>query len=207
MASACGEQWTARRILETVRGGPHWMDVLGATLIFCGILALVAVVVSSFLSVYLLGALLLAAAAATFSNAVAFWRQRWAGFFLGFGVGILYALAGILSYVRPESALAGLTLALGLGFLFMGVLRGWFNGVTRFPGWNLGVLTGCVDLVLGILILFWWPADSLVVLGALVGVELIMAGTGALVTGAAVRKLLAPLAEQGPRRPITRFQH
>jgi hypothetical protein len=49
-------------------------------------------------------------------------------------------------------------------------------------------LSGVVSLLLGLLILARWPTNSVYILGLLVGVDLIMAGTGWIAIGLGLRR-------------------
>jgi len=106
-------------------------------------------------------------------------------------VAIFYIVAGIYLIANPALSLAGMTLALAIFF----VAEGFVEVITYFStrrsgssGWIL--VNGIVTLALGLFIWSRWPATSLWLLGTVVGISLLMAGTTRLMMALAVRKLL-----------------
>jgi membrane protein HdeD len=203
-----GPTWTYPSIAESVRRRSLLMEVLGGLLILYGILALGFSVTASFISIVLVGGLLLAAGVTQIAATIGYWiRRRRALFVLGMILGVLCALAGILCLAWPAQTLGALTFILGLYFLVTGMVRLAVSAATRFPGWAWGVASAVAEALLGILILSMGPAGGMVVVGTLLGVQLIMSGISAVATGAAVRRILSPRGEPPGSRPATRFQH
>jgi uncharacterized membrane protein HdeD (DUF308 family) len=201
-------RWNHQTIADVVRRRSLWMEVLGAALIALGFFALIAVESASLASVYLIGGVLLASGAAYMAATWAYWRTRSGGFATGILLGALCIIAGILCITRPAGSLVAITFVLGTYFLATGVIRLAVALYHRLPGWGWATAMAIIDLLLGFLILAWWPVSSLVVPGTLLGVQLLASGVAAVTTGAAIRGLLAPGSEE-PRsgRPATRFQH
>lgn len=206
--SRAADRWTWQSITTSVRRRSLWMEALGAALIVLGCFALIALIAASMVSVVLIGGLLLAAGSLYFAVTAAYWRVRSGGFALGILLGILCGIAGLLCITRPAGSLIAITFVLGTYFLTTGVVRMAAAVYHRLPGWGWAAAVASIDLLLGLLILAWWPVSSLVVPGALLGVQLVASGVAAVTTGAAIRAALAPRPE-GPRagRPATRFQH
>jgi uncharacterized membrane protein HdeD (DUF308 family) len=202
-----GRGWDVSAVAEKVHRGSVWMEVLGVLLIVFGMASLIFVGAASLASVFFIGFLLLASGVAQFATAFGYWRVRWGGFFAGLALGLLYAVAGVLCFVRPLSTLVGLTYILGIFYFVMGIFRILFHVVTRFPSWGWGVVTGFINIGLGFLILSAWPASSFMVLGILVGIDLLFAGMQAVSTGSVVRRMTGQAAPAAGQRPITRFQH
>jgi uncharacterized membrane protein HdeD (DUF308 family) len=201
-------RWNRETIRDAVRRQSFWMELLGAALIVLGCIALVAVIAASLISVILIGGLLLASGALYVAGTAAYWRVRSGGFALGILLGILCGIAGVLCMTRPAGSLIAITFVLGTYFLMTGVVRMAAALYHRLPGWGWASAVAVVDLLLGLVILAWWPVSSLVVPGTLLGVQLVASGVAAVTTGAAVRGALAPGPEE-PRtgRPATRLQH
>jgi len=199
--------WDEKTVDETVIRGSHWMDFLGVALICFGLMSLIFVGAASVASVYLFGMLLLGSGVAHIANAFGYWKVRWGGFFAGLALGALYGISGILCFTRPVETIVGLTYLLGVLFIMMGIFRVVFHAFNRFPVWGWGVVHGILNLGLGFLILSHWPANSLVVMGILVGIDLLFAGMNAVSTGMSVRRMVGHLAPASGARPITRFQH
>lgn len=203
-------RWTLQAISEAVRKRSLWMEILGGLLILLGVVALCFTVAASIASTFLIGGLLLAAGAGYLAATGAFWARRRGGFALGIVLGCLCVIAGILCFVYPVTSLLAITLTLAIYFIVSGIARIAVTVSERFPGWGWGLLAALVEIGLGVVILASWPAASLVVLGTLLGIQLIISGTNAWMVGSTVRKVLAPrAAEQGAPsgRPATRFQH
>ena len=203
-----GPNWTYQTIAESVRKRSLWMEILGALLILYGIIALGTAVTASFVSIFLIGGLLLAAGVTQIAATIGYWiRRRRAVFVLGLVLGSLCAVAGILCLTNPTQSLEVLTFIVALYFLASGIVRLAVTATARFPGWGWGIASAVAEALLGILILSMGPTGGLVVVGTLLGVQLIMSGISAVATGAAVRRILAPRAEPHRGRPATRFQH
>jgi uncharacterized membrane protein HdeD (DUF308 family) len=200
-------RWTYQAVSDTVRKRSGWMEVLGVLFVLLGILALFFVVASSLVSTLMIGWLLLVAGVSEIAVTIGYWRQRRGGFTLGIFLGSLCTIAGLLCLTNPVRSMEVITFTLAIYFIGSGIVRLPMTVTERFPGWGWGVLAAVADIVLGILILAWWPAASLMVLGTLLGIQLIVSGTSAFFSGMTVRRLLEPRPEPAPGRPATRFQH
>jgi len=205
-------RWTYQSLSEAVRRRSRWMEIMGALLLVLGVLALAFVVVSSLVSAILIGWVLLFAGVAQIAAAIAYWQQRRGGYTVGILLGTLCAIAGILCLISPARSLGAITFTLAIYFIGSGIIRLPITATDRFPGWGWGLVAALAEILLGVLILAFLPGASLVVLGTLLGIQLIVSGTTAFMTGLAVRRLLEPRPEapspEAPRgRPATRFQH
>jgi len=201
-------RWTYETVAETVRRHSRGMEVLGVLLILMGVIALTFVIAASFASAFLIGGLLLAAGVIQLAATIAYWQKNQGGYTLGLLQGCLCVIAGLLCLMNPVRSLEVITFVLAVYFIGTGVVRLPITLTQRFPGWGWAVLASLADVLLGILILAWFPGTSLVILGTLLGIQLIIAGTSAFVTGMTVHKVLAPRAEPAHHeRPATRLQH
>src|SRR5690606_37860101 len=118
------------------------------------------------------------------------WRvKHWSGFLVWSLSGLLYAAAGVLAVVNPLAGAALLTLLLGATLIGAGAFRlwVWFNNRGQ-PGWGWLGFSGLLTFAAGILIAIGWPANSLVILGLLLGFDLLFQGWSLLVAGFALRK-------------------
>jgi uncharacterized membrane protein HdeD (DUF308 family) len=99
---------------------------------------------------------------------------------------LLVATAAIFvgAYMRTHPTMAPVTLTFVLAILFLA------SGISEFAlffrirsaphsGWIL--LNGVVDIIIGLIVLRNWPANSLWLLGVLVGISLVFAGISRLV--------------------------
>jgi uncharacterized membrane protein HdeD (DUF308 family) len=204
-------RWTTQEVAQTIRRRSLWMEVLGLLLIALGVIAVSSAVLASLATTLLIGGLLLVAGAAQIGVAVAFWRRRRGGFALGIVLGVLCLGAGTLCLIRPASSLAAITFILGGYFIGSGAVRFLINQQERFPGWGWGVVSAVSELLLGVLMIAFWPTSSLFVLGTILGVQLIFSGVATFNVGLAVRRILAshpePQDVEHHHRPATRFQH
>ena len=106
------------------------------------------------------------------------WRFLRSVCFLATG-GILLAL--------PLTGIVTLALVLGFGFMIDGAFRLTLAAkIDRSRRWLF--MDGVLGILLGVIILMGWPADSVFILGTLVGIRLIMAGCVMLMIGAAMRR-------------------
>lgn len=205
--SSLRHPWDSKSLSDIVGHHMKWMEFMGIALIILGVISLGSLVATSVASVFFVGSILGAAGIAQLVNAFGYWRKQWGGFFLGLALGALYVFAGIFCFVRPGSALVGITYVIGWCFIVVGIMRAVFAASTGFPGWGWSVLSGLISFILGVMILSAWPGGSILVLGTLVGIELIAAGISFLVTGLTVRHVLSAAQPGAGVRPITRFQH
>jgi len=201
-------RWTVERVADAVRRRSLGMEVLGGALVVLGLIALSYVMIASIATALLLGGLLVASGVAQIAAAIAYWRRRGGGFALGILLGGLCIVAGLSCLVSPAASLAALTLILGGYFIATGIARVWICFRERFPGWGWGVVSALAEFLLGTLTLAGWPSTSLILLGALLGIQLILSGVTAFFLGSIVRGILAPRGGAvESRRPATRFQH
>ena len=101
------------------------------------------------------------------------WRQKLGSLIHG---GIA-AVGGIAVMAHPFYALAALSLVLAIFF----VVEGIWKMVSSFswrpvPGWIALLMSGALDLILGIMIWRQWPVSGKWAVGILVGVNLLSTG-------------------------------
>jgi uncharacterized membrane protein HdeD (DUF308 family) len=175
------------------------MDGLGVLLIVAGLFALACVVTTSFISIFVIGGLLLAAGVGQLIATFGYWIERRGGSFaLGLILGCLGVVAGLLCLTNPGRGLFVLTIILAIDFIVSGLTRLAITLSERFPGWGWGVTSAVVELALGIFILAVLPSASQVALGILLGIQLIVSGLSAITTGTAARKFLELVPETRP---------
>ena len=139
-----------RHELQAIRGKWIWLVVLGISLIVLGTILLGFPVIATLATVHALGALILVGGVMEVVGA--FWCQEWSGFFLALLSGILGVVVGLMLLGNPIQG--GITLTVLLAsFLFVG---GIFKAVAaiahRFEGWGWLLLSGVIDVVLGVMI-------------------------------------------------------
>jgi len=174
---------------KSIRRTWGWFLALGIVQIVVGTLAVGFAFSATLASVIMLGILLLIAAGAQIAAAI--WARNWRGFFLFLLLGVLYAVTGFLAILHPAAAAEGLTLLLAAAFLVGGIFRIIFALAADFPSWGWVFCNGIIGLLLGVAILWQWPASGLWVLGMFVGIDLIVSGVTWTTIAAAVRNDVA----------------
>ncbi len=176
-----------RHELQAIRGKWVWLVALGVALIVLGTILLGSPVIATLATVTVLGALILVGGGMEVVGA--FWCQEWSGFFLALLSGILGVVVGLMLLSNPIEG--GITLTILLAsFLFVG---GIFKVVAalahRFGGWGWLLLSGVIDVVLGVLIWRELPMTGLTIIGVLVGISLIFRGVSWLMLGFTLKRL------------------
>lgn len=170
------------RLRTALWGGPF---VIGLLLTLLGVLALGSVVLTSLVSVFFYGALLVVGGVFEIVHS---FRLRNTGPFLMFLLGgILSVLVGLMVLTRPGVGLLALTLLLSGYFFASGLFRGITAGMERHAGWVWDCAYGVVSVVLGAIIFSQLPGASLYVLGIVVGVEILARGLALMAAAFTVR--------------------
>ncbi|RKS84719.1 uncharacterized membrane protein HdeD (DUF308 family) [Orbus hercynius] len=163
-----------------------WFVTIGAIFIILGLLALSYEFFATVFSIYFIGALLLLAGIA---QAVHSFRTKEFGQSALWAVmGVLYMIAGIVSFTQPIAASTALTLILSFLLIVSGVTQ-IINTLNNkgFPKWGWWLFSGIITLMLGVMILAGWPSNSLWVLGMFLGIDLIFQGWAYLAIGLALK--------------------
>jgi uncharacterized membrane protein HdeD (DUF308 family) len=181
-----------RHELQAIRGKWIWLVVLGIALIVLGTILLGSPVITTLATVTVLGALILVVGVMEVVGA--FWCQEWSGFFLALLSGILGVVLGLMLLGNPIQG--GITLTILLAsFLFVG---GIFKVVAaiahRFGGWGWPLMSGAIDIVLGVMIWRELPMSGLTIIGLLVGISMIFRGVAWLMVGITLRQIPNPAA-------------
>jgi uncharacterized membrane protein HdeD (DUF308 family) len=109
-------------------------------------------------------------------------------------IALLYVVAGLMIITRPLLASMLLTGALAGMLLLIGVLRCVMAIQHRaMQGWAWALVGGIVTVLLGLMILSKWPADSLWVIGLFLAIELIVQGWSLTFIAVAARTARAGL--------------
>jgi uncharacterized membrane protein HdeD (DUF308 family) len=164
-----------------------WIVTLGAVYVIVGFIALGSVVVATVASVLVVGVAMIVAGIAEVINA--FQVKNWGKFLLWALLGVLYVIAGFVTFENPLLAAALLTLVLGTSLVASGIMRIILAfSMKRETPWIWVALSGIITLLLGLLILAHWPINSVYILGLLLGIDLIIAGAGWIGIGLGLRR-------------------
>ncbi len=173
--------------LSALRGNWLWFVLLGIALVVLGTVALGAVVIASLAVALVIGMLLVVGGVG--ETLGAFWCRGWSGFFLHLLSGVLSIIVGVMFLRAPVDALAALTLLVACFLMVGGVFKIIATLSFRFAAWGWPLVSGIIDLVLGVMIWHEWPASALGVIGLFVGISMIFRGFNWIALGVALRSL------------------
>ena len=170
-----------------LRAKSGWIVALGIIYLLAGLIALGSVVMATVASVLVVGVMMIIAGVAEVFSA--FQIKSWGKFLLWVLLGVLYIIAGFVTFENPLLAAVLLTLILGASLTASGIMRIIlaFNMKRESP-WIWVALSGVITLLLGLLILAHWPVSSLYILGLFLGIDLIIAGAGWIGLGLGLRR-------------------
>ena len=183
----------AGREIHSLGGAIHrlhdkWGAIVafGALLVALGAAAVMFAMFASVATVVVNGVVFLIAGVAEIG--IGMHSQGWGRFFLWVIGGFLYLLVGLFCILNPTFVLPLLTLFLGAGLIAAGVVRGYLG--FQLPADQpraMVFLAAVVTILLGVIIVTHWPADSIWVLGTLLGVDLLFNGAGWVSFGLGLR--------------------
>jgi uncharacterized membrane protein HdeD (DUF308 family) len=173
--------------IAALHGKWGWIVALGVVYLIAGFVALGSVVMATVASVLVVGAMMIIAGAAEVIGA--FQMKSWGKFVIWALLGVLYVIAGFLTFENPLFAAVLLTLFLGASLLASGAVRLFLAfSMKRESPWVWVALSGAITLLLGLLIVARWPVNSVYILGLFLGIDLIMAGAGWVSLGFSLRQ-------------------
>lgn len=179
---------TARRAtlgtaMERLRHRWAWFIAVGVLAVVLGIVALGLVVHATVTTVFIIAAFMILKGGSEISMGLN--QKSWGREILFILAGLSYIVAAAFALARPLSAAEVLTLMLGAALLVAGGVRTWIGAHMQAQARAMVIAGGIFTALVGLLVVFGWPANSLVVLGTLLGVDLIV--TGAMWLGFGLR--------------------
>lgn len=177
----------AAPVAHAVKKDSTMLLILGILTVILGFFAMMAPGMAGLTVVLMIGIVLIIAGVAR--TLFAFKAKSWGKGILVFLLGLLTLAAGFYMVTRPGVGLVSLTLFLAAYF----VVDGIFEIIEAFDlkpidGWGWMLFSGVVSIILGIMIWRRWPASSVVIIGVLIGIKLIFAGTAMAMMGWAARR-------------------
>jgi uncharacterized membrane protein HdeD (DUF308 family) len=164
-----------------------WIVALGVVYLIAGFIALGSVAMATVASVLIVGVMMIIAGVAEVISA--FQIKSWGKFLLWVLLGLLYVVAGFVTFQNPLLAAVLLTLVLGASLVASGIMRIILAfSMKREAPWIWVALSGVITVLLGVLILARWPVSSLYILGLFLGIDLIMAGASWVGIGLGLRR-------------------
>ncbi|WP_392552685.1 HdeD family acid-resistance protein [Orbus wheelerorum] len=173
-------------LLPQLKNNWGWFFIVGIILVILGFLALSYEFLATVFSIYFIGTLLLIAGIV---QALHSFRLKGVGQTALWAVmGVLYIIAGILSFTQPIAVSAAFTLIISFLLIVSGITQ-IINALHNkgFPKWGWWLFSGIITLVLGLMIMMGWPNNSLWVLGMFLGIDLIFQGWAYIAVGLAIK--------------------
>jgi len=172
-----------------------WSITVGILLIVIGLAAIAVPFLAGVAASLLFGWLLVIAGIA---HLVYAWSERRAGAVLWqILIGAVYLIAALYMLVFPIAGVATLTLVVAFYIVAEGAFAvAVFVRLRRLHGAAWFLLNGLVSLLLGGLILLYWPFSSLWAVGTLMGISLLLGGI-ARITLPMSSPGIMPLRERG----------
>ena len=161
-----------------------------------GILALAATVITTLVSIIVLGVLLLAGGGMLIISA--FSAHGWGAVLLRVVPAILALLAGSYLIVHSARGAIALTLVMAWYFIISGLFRLGEAVVERSEQWGWLVASGIVSIILGILLLAHWPITGLFAIGIFIGFDLLLFGISLIVASVTAKRSAPPTRAASP---------
>jgi uncharacterized membrane protein HdeD (DUF308 family) len=176
-----------RHELQAIRGKWMWLVALGIALIVIGTIMIGFPVVTTLATVTVLGVLILCGGIAEAVGA--FWCREWSGFFLALLSGTLGIVIGLMLLGNPIEGGVMLTILLA-SFLFVGgVFRAVASLAHRFEGWGWLLVSGVIDVLIGVMIWRGLPSSGLTIIGLLIGISTLFRGVSWLMLGFTLKQI------------------
>ena len=173
-------------INREVRSKWGWFVALGAAFVVLGAVAFGNLIITTLVSVFYVGALMIFAAIINIAHA--FQVRNWSSFFAWMLSGLLYGAAGIFTFRNPLLAASTFTLLLAFTLIASGAMRIFSSFQVRpQSGWGWMLASGCVTLVAGIIFVMSWPINALWLLGIMLAIDLTFQGISAIGFGLALK--------------------
>jgi uncharacterized membrane protein HdeD (DUF308 family) len=178
--------------LTALRGNWLWFVVLGIALVVLGSVAISSAAFASLATALVLGMLILVSGIG--ETVGAFWCRGWSGFFFHLLSGVLSIVIGAFFLKAPIDALLTLTLLVACFLLVGGIFKIVAAASYRFATWGWPLVSGLIDVILGVMIWMEWPGSAFWVIGLFVGISLLFRGFNWIGLGLALRSLPRPSA-------------
>jgi uncharacterized membrane protein HdeD (DUF308 family) len=157
-----------------------WSTVLGVLLLLGGVIVLANAVVATVASIYFVGWAAVFGGVVVLVQAILRWGagSQWS-MVLG---GAVLVVLGVFVLRNPGIGLVSLTLLAGALFLAAGVTRIAVSGQIPEARWVL-VVSGAISILLGLIVLANLMAASMMLLGIILGIQILIEGVTMLVAG------------------------
>jgi uncharacterized membrane protein HdeD (DUF308 family) len=165
-----------------------WLIVWSIVTFVCGILAIILPLTISFGIALIIGSLMLAAGIGHL--VFAFQTRSVGGFLWQILLSALYVIAAICLMANPLLGVLSLSLFLAIFLLLEGILEfALFFRLRRLRHAIWLLIDGISTLILGIFMVSQWPPASPEIIGALIGISLMLSAVSRLIFTMAIRTL------------------
>ena len=160
--------------MERLRHRWGWFVALGALAMVFGILALGMVVTATLTTVILIAIFMVIKGGSEIT--VGLNAKTWGREILLIAAGLAYIVAGAFALAQPGPAAVAFTLVLGIAMMVAGGIRVWIGAHMHAHARTMVIGGGAVTALIGLLVVVGWPVNSLFILGALLGADLLFTG-------------------------------
>jgi uncharacterized membrane protein HdeD (DUF308 family) len=174
-----------------LRNHSTWFIVYGVLLVLLGVVAILAPGLATLAVGLTVGWLLLLGGAFGLVAVISSGRAA-PGFWWNLITAIICALAGLSLLTQPLVGVLTLTVILAAYLLASGITQmiQAFQYRSEIPNaWTWMLISGLVNVALGLIIVFGLPGTAIWVLGLLVGINLVMTGAAIVAAAVAVRRM------------------
>lgn len=172
---------------------PGWSLALGVLLVVAGIMAIVYPVLASITAALYIG--WFALIAGIIAIVVAIRTRTEADFGWRVAMGVVYLGLGFLLVDNPVIAAKTLALFVGAFMVASGVVEIMLAmHLKPRAGWGWLLVNGLISILFAILIAVGWPYGSLVLIGYLVGFQIITCGVARIALAMATKKIAPAVA-------------
>jgi len=179
---------------EEVRKNWGWFFALGILLVLLGLVVMGSAYTATIFSVLFFGFLLVGAGIVQIVQAVL--AREWSGFFLSLLLSILYVVVGALCIANPVTAAMNMTLLIAAFCFIGGLFKMIVSLVIRFESWGWVFFNGLVTFILGALIYSEWPLSGLWLIGAFVGIDMLLSGWSWIILSLAAKRANAMISRR-----------
>ncbi len=160
---------------EMVRMNWGWGLAMGIIMILLGIFAVLYPIFTSASIVFLLGVVLVVAGIVQIVHAFSW--QGWGKTVWHALVGLVYGVVGLFLMFYPLAGLVTLAVLLAIYFIVSGLLRIILSISARHTqSWGWMLFSGIVSVILGIIVIVGFPVLTMVLVGLLIGIDLVVNG-------------------------------
>jgi uncharacterized membrane protein HdeD (DUF308 family) len=181
-----------RHTAEVFRDNWLWLILLGSLLIVAAVISILVPAVSDLAASKVLGSVLIVSGIVQVVQAAK--MLSWIGFIWHLLLGILATIGGALIYMDPFAGVVALTVLIAIIFAVHGVTQIAFAvKVRRQSGWHWFLISGCIALIVSVLLVMKLPYSHSFTPATVAGISLLFAGWAYIAMALASRKAKARL--------------